>query len=172
MNDRNDAAEALARAIDGEREQEPAQSAETEDQRERASEAVASDEAGTGEGEAAMPDDGGDAKATEGDPSAAGPYAESSAAASRRRGGGGRSRRTSAPTAVARFTVKACLVLGMLLVLPGLWAVGLLANLPVPMAGRANADAVAYLMLLCWPIAAILVGGALFYAKQHARQSK
>lgn len=96
----------------------------------------------------------------------------------RRRGGGSRSggrsgsggrRRQTGPTPMARAMVKVCLVLGPLLLVPGLWAVGILLSLPVPMEGKPHADKVAYLMLLCWPLAGILIGGALFYAKQHAQ---
>lgn len=83
---------------------------------------------------------------------------------------GGRNRRSSGPTPAARLMVKVSLVLGALLLIPALWAIGILLGLPVPLAGRSHADKVAYLMLLCWPVAAILIGGALFFAKQHARE--
>lgn len=171
MNERNDAAEALARAIEGEIDEgrdegrEEDSRGEEQDQEAWAETAPLAEVGGAATESAEHADEG---------------IAEAGASewsGRRRRTGGGsvagaRPRREAGPTPVAKFTVKACLVLGMLLVVPGLWAIGLLANLPVPMAEKGNADAVAYLMLLCWPIAAILIGGALFYARQHAMQSR
>jgi len=90
---------------------------------------------------------------------------------SRRRrpaGAGGSGRRQKGPTPLARHGVKACLIIGMLLLIPALWAVGILIDLPVPMSGRSSADAMAYLMLLCWPIAGALIWGAFHFARQHA----
>jgi hypothetical protein len=93
------------------------------------------------------------------------------AAAPRRRrsGAGTRSRSNRAPTQLARQGVKVCMVIGMLLLIPALWAVAILLDLPVPMSGRKSATAMALLMLLCWPIAGALIWGAFHFAKQHAK---
>ena len=95
---------------------------------------------------------------------------EGGAAGSRRRpSGAGRVRRPAAPTPLARMGVKLCLVIGMLLLIPALWAVGILVKLPVPLAGRSSATAMAMLMLLCWPVGGALIWGAFHFARQHAR---
>lgn len=76
--------------------------------------------------------------------------------------------RRGGPTQLARHGVKVCLIIGMLLLVPGLWAIGLLVGLPIPLAGKTGATAMAYLMLLCWPISICLIWGAFHFAKQHA----
>lgn len=74
---------------------------------------------------------------------------------------------------MARLAVKLCMVVGMLLLIPALWAVAVLIGLKVPMSGGSSmgvsSKGMALLMLVCWPIAVMLVGGAYFYAKQHAK---
>ena len=61
----------------------------------------------------------------------------------------------------------------MLLLIPALWAVAVLIGLDVPMSGGSSmgvsSNGMALLMLVCWPIALMLVGGAYFYGKQHAK---
>jgi multisubunit Na+/H+ antiporter MnhG subunit len=72
-------------------------------------------------------------------------------------------------TRLADFLIKASIVVGMLLLVPALWAVAILFGLPVPMAEDGGATAVALFMLLCWPVALILIGGAVYYAKLFAK---
>ncbi len=77
--------------------------------------------------------------------------------------------RRRGPTPLSRMAVKACMVVGMLLFIPALWAVAVLIGLDVPASHSPNADGMALLMLVCWPIALALVIGAYLYAKQIAR---
>ncbi|MFA7236374.1 MAG: hypothetical protein WC058_05880 [Phycisphaeraceae bacterium] len=72
------------------------------------------------------------------------------------------------PTQLHHTGVKLCLIIGMLLLIPGLWAVGILLGLNVPMAYRTSARGMAYLMLVCWPVAAALIGGSIHYARHLA----
>lgn len=72
------------------------------------------------------------------------------------------------PTKLHHTGVKLCLIIGMLLLIPGLWAVGILLGLNVPMAYRTSARSMAYFMLVCWPVAAALIGGSIHYARHLA----
>jgi len=80
------------------------------------------------------------------------------------------SRRPPRPSGVARFGVKASMVIGMLLLIPAIWAVLVLAGVDVLNASAAGADRMALLMLICWPIALALIGGSFHFGKQLARQ--
>jgi hypothetical protein len=90
--------------------------------------------------------------------------------ASRPRPGRAGRPRVRRPTALAVWGTRACLVVGMLLLVPGLWAAAVLAGLgeQVIWGGRSDARAVAWLMLVCWPVAIALIAGALYFARRHA----
>lgn len=77
--------------------------------------------------------------------------------------------RTRGPSQFARIAVKVCMVVGMLLFVPALWAVLQLAGVPVPRHDADGAGAMALLMLVCWPIGILLVAGAFYYSKLFAR---
>lgn len=100
------------------------------------------------------------------------------ASSSRRRSGGsgggsGRRRKAKGPTQLARHGVKGSLALGMLLLIPAIWAVAVLLGIPVPGAGGegvgVSSNTMAIIMLLCWPVAGCLIWGAVFFGKQHAK---
>jgi hypothetical protein len=90
----------------------------------------------------------------------------------RRKPANASSGRRRGPTPMARTAVKVCMVVGMLLLIPALWAVAVLIGLDVPMSGGkglgVSANSMAYLMLVCWPIALALIIGAFMYGKQIA----
>jgi hypothetical protein len=78
------------------------------------------------------------------------------------------------PTALARFMTKVCMVMGMLLLIPGLWSVAVFLEIKgVPLASGssswASARMMAWLMLMCWPLAIVLIVGSWLYARQIAR---
>ena len=88
-------------------------------------------------------------------------------------GGSGRRRKAKGPTQLARHGVKGALILGMLLLIPGLWAILVLVGVPVPGAGGEgmgfSGKTMAYIMLLCLPISGCLIWGAVFFNKQHQK---
>ncbi len=85
-------------------------------------------------------------------------------------GAGRRTRRPPKPSDAAKLGVRASLIIGGLLLIPGIWAVLVLAGVDVFNANVSGARAMAALMLLSWPIGGALIGGALFFQRQLARQ--
>lgn len=75
---------------------------------------------------------------------------------------------------MARHSVKGAIVLGMLLLIPGLWGILVLVGVPVPMSGGTgtggiSSNVMAAIMLVCIPVAAALIWGAVFFHKQHQK---
>lgn len=67
------------------------------------------------------------------------------------------------------LAVPVLLAVGLLLMVPGCWAVLRLLGVDVPLSDRPNVDVMAKVMLTCLPIAAILLAGAgFFYAQARA----
>lgn len=73
------------------------------------------------------------------------------------------------PTKLHHTGVKICLVIGMLLLIPALWAVAVLVGLNVPMSHRSSAFAMALFMLISWPVAGALIGGAIYFSRHFAK---
>ncbi len=82
------------------------------------------------------------------------------------------SRRPKPPSGMAKFGVKASMVIGMLLLIPAIWAVLVLVGVDVFNANAAGAKQMALLMLVCWPIGGALIGGAVHFNKQLVRQQE
>ncbi|MBS3822132.1 MAG: hypothetical protein KGY81_10265, partial [Phycisphaerae bacterium] len=80
------------------------------------------------------------------------------------------SRRPRRPSGSARFGVKASMIIGMLLLVPAIWAVCLFAGVDVPNASAANAERMALLMLFCWPVSLALIGGSVYFNRQLTSQ--
>jgi hypothetical protein len=70
-----------------------------------------------------------------------------------------------------KLLVKAVFVLTAVMAIPALWAVCILAGVPgVPMSGRGDAAVtMAKIMLVCWPIAGLLLFFGLLMAKDVKR---
>jgi hypothetical protein len=110
------------------------------------------------------------------DPAESAPARSRGAASARtaaRRGGARRSSRKGGNTELKRLAIPALLIVAGLMLIPGLWALGVLGGVAVWQSNKAGAQTVAGAMLLCWPIAAFLVFGAWYYYRelQNAPQS-
>ncbi|MAE64535.1 MAG: hypothetical protein CMJ18_09725, partial [Phycisphaeraceae bacterium] len=68
------------------------------------------------------------------------------------------------------FAVPVLLTVGLLLLIPAVWGTLLLAGFEVWASGREGAVTMAKAMLVCWPIALVLLGSAAFYAMQLRRE--
>ena len=62
------------------------------------------------------------------------------------------------------------ITIGALLLVPAVWAVLILCGAHVWRWENPNAKAMALVMLMCWPIAGILIAAAVFFYKQIQRQ--
>lgn len=86
---------------------------------------------------------------------------------SRTRGGraGGRrpARKPLKRTPMANLLIRVSIVMGMLLLVPGLWALAVLAELMEGQTMRA------VVMLLSWPVGGILIAGAVYYNRLFNR---
>jgi len=78
-------------------------------------------------------------------------------------------RRPPRRTALANNMIRISVVMGLALLVPGVWAVAVLAGLSVPMSAGDSAPNMAMVMLLCWPVGLILLGGAVYYNRLFNR---
>ncbi|MAE61906.1 MAG: hypothetical protein CMJ49_11190 [Planctomycetaceae bacterium] len=66
-----------------------------------------------------------------------------------------------------RTAVPILITVGVLLLIPGFWALAVLAGLSVPLADQGDADTMAWVFLCCLPISAILLVGAVVFYQQN-----
>ncbi len=87
-----------------------------------------------------------------------------------RRQAGNLSAKSFKPTKFHFLLIRLSVVMGILLIVPGVLGLGVLLRgvLPfdVPLARKEHATAFAVLMLMCWPVAACLLIGASYFSKQ------
>jgi hypothetical protein len=105
---------------------------------------------------------------------AAPPEATSAARAAARPGAASRTYRPSGPPSpgLKAVAVPVLLTVGVLLLIPGVWAILLLCGADVWKSDDSSAKSVALIMLLCWPIAACLLAAAAVYLYQIQRAQR
>jgi len=81
-------------------------------------------------------------------------------------GRGGNRRAASQNHDLKRTAIPILLTVGVVLLIPGIWAVCLLIGLEVPRHNEPDAKQVALAMLITWPLSLCMIGGAIFFLMQ------
>ncbi|MBI1368904.1 MAG: hypothetical protein GC162_09660 [Planctomycetes bacterium] len=76
------------------------------------------------------------------------------------------------PASLRKLAIPVLVGIGLALMAPGMWAVGILTGMDVPMLGRDNSHAMAIIMLVCWPISLLSFVSAIFMYMGMAEQEQ